>query len=138
MDNKLRSWLRNNVSKQTRHSIIEKYIKYEYWYRQGQTVLTSFKLTSIMELMGVLAFVKYMLGEQPMWVYGCICVGFGVVWVPLRTGALILMGKFWHDNKGYDAQTTWNKDKVPPTRTIIINHEDIGKSIASRYNWRNR
>lgn len=126
MNNIARSWIRRHISKVKRHSLIERYVRWEYWYIQGLQVVSSFKLTSVVELLGIIAFCKYFFGDPPY----AILIIVAVVWIPLRSWGYWALGRFWHDGDGYTIQTQWNKGKVPPGRTEVINADELALRIA--------
>uniref|UniRef100_A0A6M3LGL1 Uncharacterized protein n=1 Tax=viral metagenome TaxID=1070528 RepID=A0A6M3LGL1_9ZZZZ len=124
----MRKWLRRKLSKQTRHKFIELFVKHRYWYEQGHVVTAGFKIVTLMEILGVVAFCKYMFGDLPIGVF----VFCGLVWFPVRTLVYWLIGKFWHDNGGYKIQTDWNMGKVPVGRVEVVNLEELAALIVER------
>lgn len=131
-NNILRRFLRSVIHKQKRHNFIDLYLRWEYWYRQGLAIVTSFKLTSMVEIMGVIAFVKYVVigWDQKLTVTLIICTIVALAWILLRTFLYWYLGKFWHDNGGYARHTRWNCGKVPPSRTEIVNIDLLALKIA--------
>tara|TARA_Y100000310_G_C20403981_1_gene678753 strand:- start:206 stop:586 length:381 start_codon:yes stop_codon:yes gene_type:complete len=116
------------LSKQRRHRLIQWYIKNHYWYTQGSNVWGSVKIVTIVEVLGLIAFTKYM-WENPPWI---ALVIIGALWFPARTAWYWGIGKFWHDNEGYESHTAWNEDKVPPGRMKVINVDELADAILKR------
>jgi len=129
----LRQLARTILAKQTRASLINRFVSWEYWYKQGLQVVASFKLTSVVEILAVIAFVKYMMsGLSSLQITQYIIAGIlcGLAWICLRTWFYWTIGRFWHNNNGYGIQTKWNIGKVPPGRAEVVNAELIALLIA--------
>ena len=126
----MRNWLRKTISKKTRHWLIEQFVKHKYWYNQGNSSLSVFDdmVPLAMITMGCAAL-KYILSDYiPL---NIVYIVFGIFLV-FRIFGKWYIGRFWHNNNGYDLETEWNKGKVPPSRVEVINTDEIVEKLIKR------
>ena len=114
------------MSKLSRRRLIELFIKHRYWYNQGSNVFAQVAVIPLEKLAIVAATTKYFLGDhisnEVIYVLG----GIYLIW---RVGARWLIGYIWHREDAYDLESEWNKGKVPPSRTEIINCRELACEI---------
>jgi len=123
---KLRERIRGKVPKLSRKRAIDKFTAWEYWYHQGLAIVQSFKITTMAEVLAIVAFVKYVvLGwDRAMTISMIVLAIVAFIWLLFRTWAYWRLGRFWHNNGGYQSKSKWNVGKVPPGRTEVINFHD--------------
>jgi len=109
--------------------LLKTFVKHRYWLNQGNNAFASVSAIPIEKVAVVMAAGKYLLGDHvDNWVlYGVF--GLYCVW---RFVSRWAVGWFWHRNNGYDIETEWNKGKIPPSRTEIINLDEIADAVARR------
>jgi hypothetical protein len=109
--------------------VIVQFVKHRYWFNQGNNAFASVSAIPIEKVAVIMAAGKYLLGDHvDTWI---VYVVFGLycVWRFLSRWAV---GWFWHRNNGYDIETEWNKGKIPPSRSEIINVDEIAEAVARK------
>lgn len=126
---RIRTTLRQMLSKPARRRLIEGYIKHRYWYNQGSSSLGILDdMFPVEKAIIFVAGLSYIFSGE--WVERLPIIIVGGILLAIRILGKWATGAFWHNSDGYDIETEWNRGKVPPGRAEVVNVEDLAIQIA--------
>ena len=119
--------LKGKFPKASRRKLISSFIKHRYWFNQGSNTFAAASIVPFEKVALYAAAAKYLLGDHvsPWLLYPALGAYF--VW---RVCSRWLVGYLWHYSDGYDVETEWNRNKVPPSRVEMINSEELALKVA--------
>lgn len=95
-------------------------MKHKFLYQQGTNTVAAFRVISFEKIVAGVACIKIIFGEINPWWIGSLALGYYIV----RTIIHWMIGYFWEETNGYEIESEWNKDRIPPTRVYVMDEKD--------------